>query len=156
MRAGFFLWFAWALLGAAVVFGVGCSSTAREADGGVDAGFPPDSSSDPPTDAKADVPLVLDAGVEGALADVGAGGDAFPTSTCYPDACGPNEFCMTLVTFNSPLDAGKAYCLSIPAKCEPKPTCACVSEKYSPLLCKNDCVESDAGFVVICRAPPPP
>ena len=134
-----------------------CGGLAVEADGGIkDALIGEDARSRDVTMAQ---DVALDGGGPSEASDLSSisdsvAGDAFiptpdssPASTCHPDMCAPDQYCVTTLTPLGASEVGSA-CLGIPPACEPEPTCACI--EGSLLGCaKKQCSMLDAGQVMM-------
>jgi hypothetical protein len=73
--------------------------------------------------------------------------DSSPASTCHPDMCAPDQYCVTTLTPLGSSEVGSS-CQGIPSACEPERTCACI--EGSLLGCaKKQCSMLDAGQVIL-------
>jgi hypothetical protein len=58
--------------------------------------------------------------------------DSSTVANCDANPCGYEQFCLDLLSDTK--DASSVSCISIPAACEPSPTCSCVQKSF---LCLN-------------------
>jgi hypothetical protein len=146
----------------ALVFSVAACGGLAEQGGAHDGGA---DKSPPPSDAESESDTALNSESgrpEDARLDRDAGPppvdagppflDSSTIASCDANPCGYKQFCLDLLSDTK--DASSVSCISIPASCEPSPTCSCVQKSF---LCPSGkCAVSSGRITLTCTTALPP
>jgi hypothetical protein len=116
-------------------------------------------------DSGADSASCVPIGIDAAGVDSGSG-DAGKMTTCDPDPCAPNQFCVAWENMPHEMyGVPYAQCVDLPADlpqcaittCSPAITCACAADFEGRYGCgEKSCEENGGAVILTCYFAPPP